>query len=295
MLDSCKRGSDSRKCPETVFSGPAPRLTPPRAPTVAQSDDGRLSGLPVPGHPITLFESLITGDLLPTKSPRDGFRGLFALASRMPHPAASSVPARDRPHSQPPTADPGRSPSNEAPSLTLDQPHRDRPHRNQSRSQPIAHQSLSSTPSDPAPAPRRRLARDLENRLRRPLLRAPCPFAVATGQAALWVGPCVPPTRERVPDGNCFSVRRLSPEAFRLSTNRPRLANFPSGKIRGPGAIFRQLIAAAPSPTSLRAAPSRPSLDSTSSLSTAFISTNHTENYSPWFRHGASFRPASGC
>lgn len=117
------------------------------------------------------------------------------------------------------------------PSLTLDQPH-----GNQFRPRPTAHQLHRPTTSDPAPAPRRRLARDLENRLRRPLLRAPCPFAVATGQAALRGRsakslPLVSefPTEIAFPSGDSLTRH------FARNQSRPRLANFPSGNIRGPG------------------------------------------------------------
>ena len=81
----------------------------------------------------------------------------------------------------------------------------------------------------PQPRPdsrRHRKSRTRNARLRRPSNSA-LPARARAGKQLVGVGPCGPPTRERVPDENCFLVRRPAPEE-----SSPRDANSPSGEIR---------------------------------------------------------------
>jgi hypothetical protein len=140
--------------------------------------------------------------------------------------------ALDHRHEPPPALDhsrhPGRSPSKRLPpSQPTTRPRPPTSHHQPSTTRrPPARQTTDKIPRPRPSSPPRISHGRPRSGFAGPREIAPCPVAHATEQEAFWVGPCGPPTRKRVPDENCFFVRRLAPEPSRPRPRIPRAGRF---------------------------------------------------------------------
>ena len=105
----------------------------------------------------------------------------------------------------------------------------------------------------------------------------PSESALPFGQAVRWGRARSPPTRERVPDENCFLVRRLTPE-----TSGSEGREFPElGDSQPSPPISRELISTAPTATPPRATSRGGQAAVTNCEPAAYAATNRPSNCRP--------------